>query len=315
MVFRFIPEILFKISDAIKAKGPHAVRVLTLAFAAADPEFTGKLSREQWLECFDSAGVFLGIREIERLTTEFDHQYPEMLNMLSSGTLATPTREALVTALFQSLAGEDGTVPLEKVFSSFDASQHPSVKFSAVPEEEVAKKMMLAFEGYPEPMEADSFADAWRGIAACYPLGSDAEFVEMFKTCFGITLPPPGPKDDAVIDRAENVLRSKIIHKTNLQVTERASLLSMFKYVDPENKGYITPAQFSAAIERLGVWLPEQECLGFFERYASDVGGELLLDYAAFVPKFISKEMYHHALNQEMSDNIASQRLDFGGAL
>ena len=35
----------------------------------------------------------------------------------------------------------------------------------------------FAFEGYPEPMEADSFADAWRGIGAAYPLGSDAEFV------------------------------------------------------------------------------------------------------------------------------------------
>ena len=35
MVFRFIPEILFKLSDFIKAKGPHAVRVLTLACASA----------------------------------------------------------------------------------------------------------------------------------------------------------------------------------------------------------------------------------------------------------------------------------------
>jgi Ca2+-binding EF-hand superfamily protein len=289
--------------------------VLTLAFADADPEFTGKLTREQWLACFDSAGLFLGVREVERLTTEFNHAYPEMLNMLSSGTLGTPTREALVTALFQSLAGEDGTVPMEKFFSSFDASNHPAVKFSAVPVEEIEKKMMLAFEGYPEPMEADSFADAWRGIAACYPLGSDAEFVGLFKSCYGIALPPPGPKDDAVVNRAENVLRSKIIHKTNLQVTERASLLSAFKYVDPKNTGYLSPAQFSAAIERLGVWLPEEESLGFFERYAEDVGGELALDYAAFVPMFLSKQMMHHALNQEMSDNISSQRLDFGGAL
>jgi Ca2+-binding EF-hand superfamily protein len=315
MVFRFIPEILFKLSDGIKAKGPHAVRVLTLAFADADPEFTGKLTREQWLACFDSAGLFLGVREVERLTTEFNHAYPEMLNMLSSGTLGTPTREALVTALFQSLAGEDGTVPMEKFFSSFDASNHPAVKFSAVPVEEIEKKMMFAFEGYPEPMEADSFADAWRGIAACYPLGSDAEFVGLFKSCYGIALPPPGPKDDAVVNRAENVLRSKIIHKTNLQVTERASLLTAFKYVDPKNTGYLSPAQFSAAIERMGVWLPEEESLGFFERYAEDVGGELALDYAAFVPMFLSKQMMHHALNQEMSDNISSQRLDFGGAL
>jgi len=176
-------------------------------------------------------------------------------------------------------------------------------------------KMQYAFEGYPEPMETDSFVDAWRGIAACYPLGSDAEFVEMFKSCFGITLPPPGPKDDAVVTRAENVLRSKIIHKTNLQVTERASLYSAFKYVDPKNQGYIGPEQFCAAIERMGVWLPEQENLGFFERYATDIGGTLMLDYAEFVPKFLSKDMAHHALNQEMSDNIASQRLDFGGAL
>jgi Ca2+-binding EF-hand superfamily protein len=315
MVFRFIPEILFKLSDGIKAKGPHAVRVLTLAFADADPDFTGKLTREQWIACLDSAGLFLGTREIERLTTEFDCKYPEMLNMLSSGTLGTPTREALVTALFQSLAGEDGTVPVEKLFSSFDASQHPAVKFSAVPQEEIEMKFKLAFEGYPEPMEADSFADAWRGIAACYPLGSDAEFVEMFKKCYGIALPSPGPKDDAVVTRAENVLRSKIIHKTNLQVSDRAALLSIFKYVDPQNHGYIGPAQFSAAIERLGVWLPEEESLGFFERYATSVGGELLLDYAAFVPKFIGKDMMHHALNQEMSDNIASQRLDFGSAL
>jgi Ca2+-binding EF-hand superfamily protein len=137
----------------------------------------------------------------------------------------------------------------------------------------------------------------------------------LFKSCFGIALPPPGPKDDAVVTRAENVLRSKIIHKTNLQVTERASLLSAFKFVDPQNRGYISPKQFSAAIERMGVWLPEEESLGFFERYATDVGGELALDYAAFVPLFISKGMSHHALNQEMSDNIASQRLDFGGAL
>jgi len=237
------------------------------------------------------------------------------LNMLSSGTLGTPTREALVTALFQSLAAEDGTVAFEKLSSSFDAPNHPAVKFSAVPQEEIEKKMAMAFEGYPEPMEADSFADAWRGIAAAYPLGSDAEIVEMFKGCFGIKLPPPGPKDDAVVTRAENVLRSKIIHKTNLQVSERASLLSAFKYVDPQNFGYLTPAQFSAAIERMGVWLPEEESLGFFERYAENVAGELLLDYAAFVPKFISKEMMHHALNQEMSDNIASQRLDFGGAM
>merc|ERR1712216_1059325 len=139
--------------------------------------------------------------------------------------------EALVALLFQLCAAEDGTVKLEDLRARFDASADSTVRFGAAEAEELDWKMRFAFRGYPEPLDTDSFADAWRGIAACYPTGSDAEFVEMFRACFGVALPAPGPKDAALVDKAENVLRSKILHKTNLRISEHAALLGGMKYV------------------------------------------------------------------------------------
>jgi Ca2+-binding EF-hand superfamily protein len=314
MGFRFVPEIIFKIEDFAKAKGPHAIRLLTLNFADADPEFEGILPAEKWLKVLDASGVFVTTKELERVSQEFKLAYPEFLNLLSSRSL-TPTREALVTLLFQSCATEDGTVKLEDLMARFDASADATVRFGTAEAEELDWKMRFAFRGYPEPLDVDSFADAWRGIAASYPTGSDAEFVEMLKACFGVALPPPGPKDAALVDKAENVLRSKILHKTNLRVSENSALLSGMKYVDPQNVGHIDIVQFRAALERFGLWLPLEECEGFFERYAEDVDGQLRLRYADFVPKFLSADMKHHVQNQPMSDNISSMRQAFGTTL
>merc|ERR1719359_2046601 len=131
------------------------------------------------------------------------------------------------------------------------------------------------------------------------------------KQCFGVAPPPRAPSDPALCDRVENVLRSKILHKTHRFRSERKAFLNGFKFVDPKDLGHISVHQFKDVLERFGLWLPIEECAAVFQRYAEDVDGEPRLRYAAFVKQFLSPDMpYNH--NLTMSDNHCANKMDFG---
>jgi len=314
MVFRFIPEIIFKIQDAVRKKGPHGVRAITNEFARADPEFTGRLDGDTWLACLDAAGVFITTKELERLTKEFDFLYPDFLHLLSNRTMDSAVRRELVARLYAELKEDNGAVAVAAVMERFDAPAHPDVRFNGKSVADCVLHWQLAFEGLPDPMDEEMFAEAFRCIAGSFTNETDAEFVQVFKMCFGIEIPSKGSEDPDLVFRIENMWRAKILHKTERFKSEREALLWGFKYVDPKDIGHISNEQFRQVLERFGLWLPLDECMAVFRRHAEDVGGELRLRYAPFVTKFLA-DGNPYSTNNPMSDIGTSMRMDYGGPL
>lgn len=62
--------------------------------------------------------------------------------------------------------------------------------------------------------------------------------------------------------------------------SESKTLLKVFKFIDVDNNGVLTPQEFKEAMTRFGLYLSDGEIEAFFGKYDADRSGTL--DYFEF---------------------------------
>lgn len=174
-----------------------------------------------------------------------------------------------------------GSVSLDQLYNNYDSKNHPDVKCGKIPEEEAIAKFLDVFDastrGPQGVVGKQEFIEAYREIAASYPM-NDEGFVKMMEAVWGVE-EPRGASGKTITD-LEALIKDKIRLRLQGNETEEQALIKVFKFVDLDENGHLTPGEFQKALARIGVNLSEEEVNTFIEKFDLDRSGTI--DYSEF---------------------------------
>eukprot|EP00753_Platysulcus_tardus_P007663 PLAT15357.1.p2 GENE.PLAT15357.1~~PLAT15357.1.p2 ORF type:complete len:300 (-),score=129.53 PLAT15357.1:102-1001(-) len=291
-------EIVQKVRHALFAKGVNGVRSLRRAFKRADWSGNGRLDAEEFEEALESAGVFLPVRDVNKLMRHLDLDgsgcvcFEEMTDLLS--VPLEGRRLAIVEASFRLLDRDGcGTITVSDLTGKFNTLKHPGVASGDMTEEEAMKDFLDGFDGRrgddDGAVTKEEFLSYYADLSSTCP--TEDYFVEMMQSAWMIDEDDlDGPSLETVdkLDTFEAMMRAKIEEKRKPSESEELAMRRFFKHFDTDESGVVTVNEFQAALLRLGIPLERRQTMAFFVRYDPDNTGAI--DYTEFVTKLYRGE-------------------------
>lgn len=110
----------------------------------------------------------------------------------------------------------------------------------------------------------------------------------MLSAVWGLQSPSNGGGED--IENLEIMLKDKIRLRIHGNESEEGALLKVFKFIDIDENGFLTPPEFKEALSRMGVALTDNQLKTFYLKYDVDRSGTL--DYGEFCRAVSNRENY-----------------------
>ncbi|OMJ83337.1 hypothetical protein SteCoe_15736 [Stentor coeruleus] len=280
-----LKEILFNLQMQLKNKGLSSGKQLLKNFLDADTDKSGFLSREEFESLLNKSGIFLSRMDVTYLMRHFDRNKDGKISFNEFyDTLVPelrPRSQSFVNQIWEYLSQGANAVTISHIYSSFKASNHPQVASGHKTEQEILNRFLEVFDatrkGPDGIVTEEDFRKAQREISAAYPIDENA-FIRMLECVWGVIEGRQCGNNE--IQNVEIMVKEKIRLKMSPTETEEKALLRVFKFIDLDGNGWVTPVEFIEVMRRIGVNLRDEQIRAFFTKFDTDGSGTL--DYSEF---------------------------------
>ena len=280
-----IKEIVFNLQMQLKNKGISSSKNLLKNFLVADIDRSGFLNREEFEVLLQKSGIFLSRMDITYLMRFFDKNKDGKISFNEFYDMLVPElnarRSNIVNQAWEFISNGEQTVTIQNLCSHYDINNHPQVASGSLSAETISNRFLEVFDakkrGEAGLITENDFKKAHRDISSSFPIDDDA-FVRMMECVWNIRERQNFEAND--INQLETLIKEKIRLKMVSTETEAKALIRFFKFIDLDNKGWLSPYEFDAALQRFGVHLNSSEIEAFYQKYDLERSGTL--DYTEF---------------------------------
>ena len=143
-------------------------------------------------------------------------------------------------------------------------------------EQEILNKFLDLFDANRKGPEGlvthEEFLRCHREMSASYPIDDNA-FIRMIECVWGVSEEKNFENNE--INELESLIREKIRMKMTCTDTEERALTRLFKFIDLNSNGSVSPEEFKTAMSRLGIQLKDEQVHALFTKYDCDFSGSL----------------------------------------
>lgn len=189
---------------AVQRGGENGIRALSRAFRVMDDDGNQKLSKEEFTTGMKDVGAKVTDEEIKALWYYFDRNgdgvitATEFITALRGGM--NPLRRSLVNRAFDMFdKTADGSITIEDLRGTYDASRHPRVLSGEMSEDEALGMFLESFDGQTNPdgiITKQEFEQYFSGVSAS--IDDDEYFAAMMRGCWKL----PGSNENTTIKLA-----------------------------------------------------------------------------------------------------------------
>lgn len=267
-----LQEICGNLREQLFRNGTHGLSGVARVFKSADFNGNKKLDREEFGEALSFAGLFLSKHDVSFLFKNFDRDNDGNINynelLMGIRQPLAGARLEVTKAAYNKLDKDDsGVVDLKDFRIAYDASQHPDVREGKKTKDAALLQFLGQFERGTKDGKVTfaEFGAYYEDLGASIP--SDSYFVAMMTSCWKLK-PQVSKNGRHPIDVNMSLLAKKIQQKTKTGQRESLTLKKIFDFFDKDESGAITIDEFKAALERMGLPLPEKDLKQFFDHFA-----------------------------------------------
>jgi len=288
-----VDELLLKLRIELAKKGSNVLVTLLHAFHNNDEGGQGLLSYAEFEQVLARMGLFLPLTQLTLIARKYDLQSNRLISVAEfmKGLAGEPNqqRKQLIRNLYSTFStAAAGYVLVDEIRERFCPEYHPKVRTG----DKTATQVANEFENNIQAFSADGkmfehqFWTLFTYISAACPLNDDffAAIVDQSFKHVDSTGHATGEHQDVdagYLQCVGQVLKEKIRQKTRGQESEAYTLTRVFRHFDLEDTGTVNFPEWSHALERFGILMPEKESAALFMQHDKARHGRI--SYANFV--------------------------------
>ncbi|XXQ30308.1 EF-hand domain-containing protein [Plasmodiophora brassicae] len=289
-----VQALVKQVRAVLAGKGAAAFVQLHKALREADRDGRGLLNYAEFEVVLGRSGIFLTRPQMTSLARRYDPTRTRSVDINAfvsdvAGRL-NGTRARIVDDLFHELLRPGTTaVTAQAALERFRADRHPLVLAGAMSAARIKAEFIENLQAFAQDgtLDRDAFHGLFTFVGASTP--DDDQFVKEIAYVFSVEdkgvhhfqRREGGEIDPAYLASVAQVLKEKVRQKTRGSESEAYTLTRVFRHFDLDDTGTVDADEWTRALERFGILMPDKEGAALFQAHVTDGSGRIA--YGDFV--------------------------------